>query len=116
MSIEVNQEGVEYAKWLIGEGRYVLDKHGDWDEINPGTEAQDEFIRREGMQAFGRWHLGLKPGASYEDKSAYSFPYGDYTNVYRSGLIAAEERAAQFHHGAIEAAAKELLALLPEGE
>lgn len=116
MGIEANKEAVEFARQLISEGRYVLDQHGDWAQINPGTAAQDEFIHREGMKNYGKWHLGIKAGGSYGEKSAYSFPYGDFQKVYRSGLIAAQERAAQFKHGAVEQAAKDLLALLPEGE
>ncbi len=116
MAIEVNQPGFEWAKRMIEEGRYVLDEHGDWDQINPDTSQQDEFIREHGVEAYGNWHLGVKVGGSYHEKTAYSFPYGDYHKVYRSGLIAAEERAAQYHHGAVEQAAKDLLAMLPEGE
>lgn len=114
MAIEVNKDAVEYAKRLIGDGRYVLDKQGDWDSVNPGTEAQDRFVKEHGYKAYGEWHLGFKAGGSYGEKSAYSFPYGDFENVYRSGLIAAEERAAQYKHLAVRAAAQELLDMLPE--
>ncbi len=112
MSIRLNDEAFNYAKSLIEEGRVVLDKHGDWEQINPDTAAQDEFIHERGMEAYAKWHLGVKEGASREDKSAYSFPYGNFRDVYRSGVIAAQERAAQFHHGAIESAAQELESLL----
>lgn len=116
MAIEVNREGFEFARQLIEDGRYVLDEHGDWENVNPDTDQQDNFIRERGMKDFANWHLGIKVGGSFNEKSAYSFPYGDYHKVYRSGLIAAEERAAQYHHGAVEQAAKDLLAMLPEGE
>lgn len=116
MAIEANREAVEFARQMIEDGRYVLDEHGDWDEINPDTDEENNFIRDRGMKAYANWHLGIKVGGSEEDKTTYSFPYGDYHKVYRSGLIAAEERAAQYHHGAVEQAAKDLLALLPEGE
>lgn len=116
MAIEVNRKGFEFARQLIEDGKYVLDDHGDWDNVNPDTNQQDNFIRDRGMEAFGNWHLGIKVGGSFNEKGTYSFPYGDYHKVYRSGLIAAEERAAQYHHGAVEQAAKDLLAMLPEGE
>ncbi len=112
MSIELNQEGFNYAKSLIEEGRVVNDLHGDWDEVNPGTREQDQFIHERGMEAFGRWHLGFKVGGSREDKTSYSFPYGNYEDLYRSGVIAAEERAAQFHHGQVLEAAKALEEML----
>lgn len=110
----MNQRAVENAKRLIDEGRVLLDKHGDWDEVNPGTEAQNKFIEEHGFEEYGQWHLGFKDGASREDKSSYSFPYGDFHQVVRSGLIAAGERAQQYHHEAIKAAADELLQMLPQ--
>ncbi len=116
MSIDANREAVEYARQLIEDGKFVNDKHGEWTEINPDTEAQNAYIHEHGMEGFGKWHLGIKVGGSYGEKGTYSFPYGDFEKVYRSGLIAAKERAAEFHHGAVEQAADDLLALLPEVE
>ncbi len=114
MSIELNKEALEYAKQLIEDGRYVLDQHGDWDSVNPGTEAEDQFVKEHGYKAYGEWHLGFKAGGSYGEKSAYSFPYGDFHKVYRSGLIAAQERASQYNHLAVLDAAQELLKMLPK--
>jgi hypothetical protein len=42
-------------------------------------------------------------------KGGYEFPYGDFGNVCRSGLLAAEGRADQYKHFDIENAAAELL-------
>ncbi|WRS30745.1 hypothetical protein U6G28_03400 [Actinomycetaceae bacterium MB13-C1-2] len=111
MSIEVNQEAVEFAKKLIAEGKYSTEED-DWGEVNPDTEQQNELIHKEGMGQFAKWHLGVKSGGSRGEKTDYSFPYGDYKVVCRSGLIAAEERAAQYDHFSIRDAAKELLDLL----
>ena len=112
MAIELNEEGFNYAKSLVEEGRVVNDLHGEWDEINPGTREQNEFIEEHGMEAFGRWHLGFKVGGSRQDKTSYSFPYGNYKDVYRSGIIAAEERAAQYHHEEVLEATKILEGML----
>ena len=113
MSIEVYKEGFENAKWLISEGHFVDDK-GNWDEINPGTQEEDAFIREHGVAAYAKWHLGVKEGGSREDKTTYSFPYGDFKNVHRSALMAAEERAKQYSHFAIRDAAVELISQLDE--
>ena len=114
MSIELNEAGFKYAQQLISEGRVDVDLHGDWDKINPDSEQQDRFVEEHGYEAFGEWHLGVKAGASHDTKGAYSFPYGDYKNVVRSGLIAAEERAAQYHHEAVRQAAADLLKLIDQ--
>ncbi len=114
MSIDVNRDAFEYARQLIEDGRYVLDDKSDWDQVNPDADHQKNFIRDRGMKDYGNWHLGVKVGGSYNERSVYSFPYGDYHKLYRSGLLAVQEQAAQYHHGAVEQAAKDLLAMLPE--
>ena len=114
MAIDANREAVEFARQMIEDGRYVLDNPDDWTNVDPDMDHQKNFIRDRGMKAYGNWHLGVKVGGSFNERSTYSFPYGDYHKVYRSGLLAAQEQAAQYHHGAVEQAAKDLLALLPK--
>lgn len=113
--IELFDAGFEHAKRLIGEGRVVLDK-GDWHSVNPGTEATDAYISEYGYEAYGLWHLGIRADDSRETKEAYAFPYGDFENVHRAGLKAAEERARQYDYEQIRAAAQQLLDLLPPEE
>lgn len=116
MSKELNAEGFEFAKQLIATGRIDNDLHGDWREINPDREAQNQFIEKNGWKVYSQWHLGLDPEADPNAKDAYSFPYGDFHVLHRSGLIAVEERAAQSHYEDIRAAAEELLGLLPPNQ
>lgn len=111
-TVRLNQVGLDQARTLIEKGEFVRDLHGDWSE--PTREAGNELVAAHGYAAYGAWHLGVDPQANPDTKGAYSFPYGDYTRVYRSGLLAVQERAAQYGHRDIEAAAKDLLALLDE--
>jgi hypothetical protein len=50
--------------------------------------------------------------ADRQTKEAWSFPIGDFRKVHRAGVIAAESRAAQFHHAEIRDACKALLELI----
>ena len=59
-------------------------------------------------------HLALTEGASDETKARYAFVYGDFRRLHRSGLIAAQYRAAEWRHKEIELAAHELLQLLDQ--
>lgn len=111
--IELNEAGFEYAKKLIEDGQVVLDQ-GDWGEVNPDTEQQDQFIEEDGMEAYSLWHLGTRPEYDRETKQCWAFPYGDFEKVHRSGLMAAEERARQYDYEDIRAAAVELLEMLPD--
>ena len=63
---------------------------------------------------YADWHLGLTDGATEETKARYAFVYGDFRRVHRSGLIAAQYRAAEWRHKKIELAAHTLLQLLDE--
>ena len=49
-----------------------------------------------------------------ETKGAYSFPFGDFRKVHRSGVIAGESRAGQYDHDEIRDALKALLALIDD--
>ncbi|MGZ4258573.1 MAG: hypothetical protein ACXVRE_12495, partial [Gaiellaceae bacterium] len=52
------------------------------------------------------------------NKGRYKFPYGDFENVHRCGVLAAESRAGQYKYFDIENAAAHLHgmldALMPE--
>ena len=45
-------------------------------------------------------------------KGRYKFPYGDFKNVHRCGVISAESRAGQYKYDDIESAAANLHGML----
>ena len=53
--------------------------------------------------------MGIDKSENRETKDAYSFPFGDFRKVHRSGVIAGESRAGQFDHDEIRDALKKLL-------
>ena len=112
MTLLLNRDAVAYAEELIRAGRVVLDERAGWKDVEPTTTEENEFIRLNGLQAFGRWHLGIDDEKAEGTKARFEFPYGDFKNVFRSGLLAAESRAGQYKHPEIEGAAKQLLNML----
>lgn len=112
MTLLLNRDAVAYAEELIRAGSVVLDERAGWKEAEPTTTEENEFIRVNGLQAFGRWHLGIDDEKAEGTKGRYEFPYGDFKTVFRSALLAAESRAGQYKHPAIEDAAKQLLTML----
>jgi hypothetical protein len=112
MGTKLNRRGARKARELIGANQYVLES--SWSEAKPSAEDENAFIERNGWKGYGDWHLGIDEDADEETKERYSFPYGDFRRVHRSGLIAAKQRAAQFDHDDVEKAADELLANLDE--
>jgi hypothetical protein len=47
------------------------------------------------MAQDARWHLGIDHAQDENRKGRYTFPYGDFLNVHRYGLRAAQSRAGQ---------------------
>lgn len=112
MAIELNQPALRQARALVREGGVVKDERDDWSEAAPTAQQENDFIEREGWTAYAHWHLGIDKSANPETKQAYSFPYGDFRRVHRSGVIAGESRAGQYDHVEIRDALKKLLELI----
>ncbi|WP_119071754.1 hypothetical protein [Aggregatilinea lenta] len=108
--VEVNDAAVKHARQLIRDGK--IDKESDWSEAQPSASKENAFLEKHDMKEYGEWYLGLVPGEDDDNKGHYSFPYGDFKQVHRDGVIAARQRAAQNHHPAVEKAAGELLELI----
>ena len=62
-----------------------------------------------------RLEKGVDKQENRETKRAYSFPFGDFAKVHRSGVISAESRAGQYDHDEIRDALRGLLELI-DGE
>jgi hypothetical protein len=59
MTVKLNQSAYKHAKKLIKAGHYVRDSRDDGSEHQPASDAEDRFIRDNGISEYGRWHLGL---------------------------------------------------------
>ena len=109
MAIELNKPALEHARALVREGSVVRDGRDDWSEANPTAEEENAFIEKEGWTEYAHWHLGIDKTENRETKQAYSFPFGDFRKVHRSGVIAGESRAGQNDYTDIRDALKDLL-------
>ncbi len=116
MAIELNQPALRHARALVRQGKIVRDERDDWSEAAPTADEENAFIERDGWTEYSHWHLGVDRRENGETKGAYSFPFGDFRKVHRSGVIAAESRAGQHDHIEIRDALKSLLALIDADE
>jgi hypothetical protein len=112
MAVKLNQRGFEHAKKLVREGRYVIDERDAWSEHQPTTKQQNAFIQEHGFGEYGLWFLGIDDEKRENTKARYKFPYGDFENVHRCGLLAAESRAGQRNYFDIELAVAHLHGML----
>jgi len=103
MTVRLNRMGYEHAQLLIKSGYRVIDGRGDWSEDQPSPAEENEFIREHDFREYSRWPLG------------HEFPYGDFRDVHRCAVLAAQSRAGQYSHHDVELAVAHLLGML-EGQ
>ena len=106
--IELNEIAFTFAAALVNEGQVVADGKGAWTEHRPSADEGNEFIRLHGFAQYVKWHLGVDRRFPENSKRRYKFPYGDFKDVHRCGLLAVKARARQYGYAEIENAAAEL--------
>jgi hypothetical protein len=111
-SVKLNTDALMYAKKLISEGHVVIDRKGMWAKDRPSTALESEFIRQHGFGEYAKWHLGIDERYAENSKRRYKFPYGDFKNVHRCGVLAVQSRAAEYRYSEIENAAAHLREML----
>jgi len=114
-SINVNENAVAFASRLIREGHLIVDGKGAWREHKPSPDMENEFIRAHGFAEYAKWHLGVDERYAVNTKRRYKFPYGDFTNVHRGGLLAGQARAAEHEYDDVEDAAMRLIGMTLSG-
>jgi hypothetical protein len=107
-SLKLNEDGFAFAEQLINTGRIVADGKGAWRDHRPSADEENEFIRLHGFAEYAKWHLGIDDRYAENTKRRYKFPYGDFKNVHRCGLLAVKARAHEYGYAEIESAAAEL--------
>jgi hypothetical protein len=112
MAVTLNRRAYEHAKALIDEGRFVFDERDDWSKHQPSALHESEYIRLHGSAEYGKWFLGINDERPENTKAHYAFPFGDFRDIHRCGVLAAESRAGQYRHYDIENAAAHLHGML----
>jgi hypothetical protein len=107
-SIQLNKDAFTFAAEVIKEGHFIADRKGAWRAHRPSADEENEFIRLHGFGEYAKWHLGVDTRFAKNTKQRYKFPYGDFKNVHRCGLLAARGRARQYGYTDIGNAAAEL--------
>jgi hypothetical protein len=108
MAIKLNEAGYARARKLIQDGVVALDDRVAWSEHRPSNELENRFIDKYGVEEYGTWFLAVDDELDEDAKGHYKFPYGDFEKVHRCAVLAAESRAVQYKHPAIESACAHL--------
>jgi hypothetical protein len=113
-SIQLNQGAFAFAAQLINDGHIIVDRKGAWSGDRPPADQENEFIRVHGFSEYAKWHLGIDTRFAENTKRRYKFPYGDFKNVHRCGLLAARSRARQYKYSDIDDVAARLIELIQQ--
>jgi hypothetical protein len=102
----INKAGNTFANAKVDDGKVV--KPSSW---NPPTASDENaYIEKNGIEAFGKWHLGIDANADPKTKEHWHYIItSDFVNVDRAGLIATRQRAGQQKEIAIFEAAGKLI-------
>jgi hypothetical protein len=114
MAVKLNKKAFDFAKKLVKDGHHVLDGRDDWSEHQPSADQENEFLEKHDFAKYEKWYLGEDDEENEGTKGRYKFPYGDFTDVHRCGVIAAKARASQQDYTDIEKATAQLLDMLDE--
>lgn len=112
MALKLNERAFAHARSLIERGQVVQDDRDKWSDHRSSARAENDVISEHGFAEYGRWYLGIDEEEDEESKSRYKFPYGDFERLHRCGVLAAESRAGQYKHFAIERACAHLHGML----
>src|SRR4051812_28231432 len=114
MALKLNNKAFNHGKDLVKQGKAILDGRDAWSEHQPSAQKENEFIRAHGFSEYAKWYLGVDEDKDEDTKGRYEFPYGDFKNVHRCGVLTAESRAGQYKHHDIELAAAHLHGMIDE--
>lgn len=102
----INKAGNAFANAKVDDGKVI--KPQSWNA--PTSSEENAYIEKNGMAAFGKWHLGIDSNIDPEAKGHWHYIFtSDFVNVDRAGLIAIRQRAGQNKETAIFEAAGKLL-------
>jgi hypothetical protein len=103
----INKAGNTFANAKVDAGKVITPS--SWNA--PTASEENAYIDKNGMAAFGKWHLGIDDNADAETKEHWHYLFtSDFVNVDRAGLIAIRQRAGQQKQADVFEAAGKLIA------
>jgi hypothetical protein len=103
----INKAGNTFANAKVDDDKFI--KPSSWNA--PSSSEENAYIEKNGIEAFGKWHLGIDANVDPETKGHWHYIItSDFVNVDRAGLIATRQRAGQQKETAIFEAAGKLIA------
>jgi hypothetical protein len=112
MTVKLNGRAYQHAKRLIEEGKFVDDEREAWSDHHPSTQTENQFIEKNGFFEYGKWFLAVNDEYPESSRRYYELPYGDFENVHRCAIVAAQSRAGQDKNFNVKGTMEDLLSVI----
>ena len=116
MAIKLNKAAYDHAVEIIKNGLEVEHDVSNWKEVKPDADEETRYLNTHSLDEYGLWFLGINTDAPQDSKERFLYPYGDFSVLHKSGLIAAEQEAGNKHHHDIKSAAQKLLEMVKKNK
>lgn len=110
MAVKLNSAALAHAQQLLDDDQYMINTV--WSSNEPSPEQEQQYLDRNGLDAYAQWFLGIDTDEPADSKARYKYPYGNFKKLHRSGVIAAKQRAAQHKAREVVDGADQILDLL----
>jgi hypothetical protein len=72
MAVRLNRSGYKHAQDCVRRKQFIADDRDAWNEHQPSTRDENEFIRAHGFREYSKWHLGINDERDEETKQRYN--------------------------------------------
>ena len=112
MAVKLHKAGFDHAMAIIQDGLEVEHDSNNWEAVKPTRDEMDHYFNTHTLDEYGLWFLGIDTDADPKSSDKFKYPYGDFSVLHKSGLVAIEKDATMTNNHEIKTAAQKLLQLL----
>src|SRR5262245_50028248 len=112
MAVKLNKAGFDRAMSIIRNGLEVEHDSNNWEAVKPSKDQMVKFLNTHSLEEYGQWFLGIKSEVDAKDSSKYVYPWGDFSVLHKSALMATDKQAAQNNDSEIKSAVQKLLEMI----
>jgi len=112
MAIKLNKAAYDHAISIIKNGLEVEHDTNNWAEVQATSDEKIRYLNNHGLEQYGTWFLGIDTDADPKSKDKYTYPFGDFSVLHKSALLAAVKSAEKNNDAEIKKTAEQLLAMI----
>jgi len=112
MAVKLHKAGFDHAMAMIQDGLEVEHDSNNWLQVQPTRDEIVHYLDTHTLEEYGLWFLGIDTDVDSKSSDKFKYPYGDFSVLHQSGLVAIEKDATMANNHDVKAAAQKLLTML----